>query len=161
MASNNERALPEVIEVIINVHYGALKISQAAVDLYNQRSKVPFEKSEFNPKFGFFAEKYRTDPILVAVIKELGKAACAGYSKFEIYQGLKDGYGFNEYDGLESGFYPGGYNVNIRDIVFDESRSDSEKMKAIREEYAYEARVDALVDSLRMTYETHPDMSRQ
>lgn len=67
------RRLPEVVEVIINVTYGGFRISRKAFRLYNERcSSHKRLRSEY-------CDERRDDPLLVAIVKELGEEACGGF----------------------------------------------------------------------------------
>lgn len=84
------------MKVIINTCFGGFGLSKRAYDLYKQRAGVE-NIAEYS-----WDEDYRADPIMVAVVKELGRDADDMFSCLEIVE-IPDEYNYDidEYDGLE------------------------------------------------------------
>ncbi len=103
------------MEIILNKCYGGYGLSDEAVRLYLTKKNIPIV---LNPAYASKYFKYyivgdderfsdssisRTDPIIIEVVKELGKRSNDSSAKLEIVS-IPDGcqYLIDEYDGMES-----------------------------------------------------------
>lgn len=103
------------MEIVINKCYGGYGLSNEAVELYLTKKNIPIVP---NPAYASKYFKYyivgdderfsdrsifRTDPVIIEVIKELGKKANGSNAELEIVS-IPDGcdYYIDEYDGIES-----------------------------------------------------------
>jgi hypothetical protein len=86
-----------VIEIMYNAKYGGFSFSDAAKELYYERSKKDRDK------FSIW-EVDRTDPVMVEIVKELGSRVNSTFSNIElkaIPAKYKTCYYISEYDGIE------------------------------------------------------------
>lgn len=81
-------------KIVYNADYGGFGLSKAALDEYNKRTSKDVEWS---------SDIERTDPVLVAIVEEMGDKASGDYSSLRIID-LEPGtqYFIDEYDGWES-----------------------------------------------------------
>jgi hypothetical protein len=90
----------QLVGIIYNATYGGFGYSQQALDLYTQRSGrtiIEDEWSTIDPK--------RNDPLMVQIVKELGKKAGGQYARLKVVYVRPEHVNFihiHEYDGLES-----------------------------------------------------------
>jgi hypothetical protein len=81
------------MKVVVNRCYGGFGISKKAAALYQARTGAPFD---------IYIDNNRSDPVLVAIVEELGKEADGKYSALEVVE-IPDGieWKIEEYDGME------------------------------------------------------------
>lgn len=133
-----------VVEVIVNKSYGRIRISDEALRLYNSRCV----DHGFSPmKSVLDVDDRRTDPLLVAIIRELGASANNG---LVIHKGVEGYWGIEEYDGYElfdaccltQPF------IDIRALVFNESMSSADKIEHMKKAYREFDHISALGQTL-------------
>lgn len=94
----NVTPIREYVEVVINNKHGGFSLSKDAQRLYTERSGIKYDQ--------YNRHACRHDPILIGVIKELGKDAdrnsSTSLSVEKIPLEFKDCYRIDEYDGLET-----------------------------------------------------------
>lgn len=92
------------MKIFLNKCYGGYGLSKEAITLYNNRTNSNYvdywdiEKSFKNEM------KFRTDPILVSIVEELGLDAGGEYSELQVIEipdDAKEPY-IHEYDGFET-----------------------------------------------------------
>lgn len=116
----------KVISVIINDSYGGWRLSQQAVDLYNQRTNQ-------NHTYKTLTNDFREDLILINIVKELGPLASGYYASLKVVDVVKDYYVIDEYDGLETVHFADILCANMVDkIVMDNTSTDQEKIHILR-----------------------------
>ena len=83
------------MKVIINTDFGGFGLSEKALALYEERT------GHKSPKY-YQGEAHRDDPVMVAIVEELGEEANDKYSDLEVVE-IPDGYNYDidDYDGLE------------------------------------------------------------
>lgn len=103
------------MEILLNKRYGGYGLSDEAVRLYLTKKNI---KLRLNPKYSTSHFKYymiegndqftdhhipRTDPVIIEVVRELGKKA-NGRNAELVITSIPDGceYCIDEYDGMES-----------------------------------------------------------
>lgn len=86
------------MKVVINRCFGGFTLSVKAQELAISRG--------FNPEdFSSYEKEYRTNPIVVAIVEELGEEANGGCSELEVVDipfDSTEGWEIDEYDGLET-----------------------------------------------------------
>lgn len=143
----------KIIEVLIHPGFGGFGLSDQAVKLYEKKSGKNFDDLDNNNRFSTHDEvKYRSDPILVSVVKKLGKKALRNswnvLDIISIPAIFKDCFLIDEYDGAE------GIDIsphllvehllettNIKEMTLEESRRFLLKLKRIIDtdtDYDYE-----------------------
>ena len=116
----------KIISIIINDSYGGWRLSQQAVDLYNQRTNQTHTSATLDNDF-------REDLILINIVKELGPLASGYYASLKVVDVVKDYYVIDEYDGLESVHFADILCGNMIDkIVIDNNSTDQEKIHILR-----------------------------
>lgn len=82
------------MEIVINKCHGGFDLSQKAKNLYCQLKNLTDDFHCYDIE--------RNDPILIEVVKQLGKKANSAYSKLKIVD-IPDGIGWyiDEYNGME------------------------------------------------------------
>lgn len=85
------------MKVLYNTCYGGFGVSQKAIDLFNER------RPEAHVEYSFEMEEYRSDPILIDIVNELGEEARRSCSKLAVAE-FPDGYDYwiEDYDGVET-----------------------------------------------------------
>jgi len=83
------------MKIILNKCYGGYGVSEAAAKLYSKKSGKEVTEDDLDTD-------YRTDPILIEVVEELGDAANGDYAELRVVT-IPDGmdYVIDEYDGIE------------------------------------------------------------
>lgn len=136
-----------IVEVIVNKCHGRIRISDEALRLYNLRCA----DHGFSPMASVFgADNRRTDPLLIAIIRELGPRASTTYSDLVIHKGVEGYWGIEEYDGYElfdaccltQPF------IDIRALVFNESMSSADKIEHMKKAYREFDHISALGQTL-------------
>jgi hypothetical protein len=99
------------MEILLNGCYGGFGVSEKALDLYNKRTG----KNE--TYISGYERCYRTDPILIDIVKELGEEANSGYSNLYVDE-VPDGYDYwiEEYDGIET-LHTSVTEQHLRDLI--------------------------------------------
>ena len=102
------------MKVVYNCCFGGYGLSEEAIKLYN-------EKSGRNIKYDFDIERH--DPILVAVVEELGDEVNNIFSELAIID-IPEGYGYaiDDYDGFETVEL-----VLLEDVLRDKIRKGNEE----------------------------------
>ncbi len=102
-------------KIVINCCFGGFGLSETAVALYFEKAKLTrhVKKGKFGEDYNYakvgddmmfwsFHELQRNDPILIAVVEELGPAANSSYAKLKVVEIADDGlWEIAEYDGIE------------------------------------------------------------
>jgi len=90
----------KMVDIVINDRYGGFGLSDKAIMLYYDKKNIQYDKSK-PINIDYYALN-RKDPILVEVVKELGKEANSVFSHLYI-KSLPVGtlYCIREYDGAE------------------------------------------------------------
>jgi len=113
--------MKQLVDVLVSKFW--VRISDKALQLYNERAAVPL-----GGLGNFIDEEYRSDPILIDVVKELGSESyCEPGDEIKIAQGLEAWYDFYEdIEGREH-FNPGYCDqpkVDLEELVFSECRKN-------------------------------------
>lgn len=101
------------MKVVINRDFGGFGLSDLAMQLYLTRKEIPYHMTK-KPTYTFFHApgdeetvyyEYdfdRNDPVLVAIVEELGEEANSRYSSLKIVEIPEDvEWEIGEYDGRE------------------------------------------------------------
>ena len=131
----------------MNKCYGGIRISEEALRLYNSRCL----EHGFSPMESVLdVDDRRTDPLLVAIIRELGAGANTTYSDLVIHKGVEGYWGIEAYDGYET------FDaccltqpfIDIRALVFNESMSSADKIEHMKKAYREFDHISALGQTL-------------
>lgn len=125
-------------EIVINIGYGGFGLSELAQQ----------ELGGAGP-YAYRGTTNRNNPDLVAVVKKLGNKASGECSDLVIQIAPKGGWALSEYDGLESIVFPTLHEWEIKKLVFDESKSDTEKISELKSSYEKADRNRELFKTLR------------
>jgi len=94
------------MKVIINKCYGGWGISIEAYERYMHKlGKKPYDENRAMNECvsPYNNEEYRTDPVLVLVVQELGRKANGAYAKLKVVEIPDDvEWEIHDYDGVES-----------------------------------------------------------
>ncbi len=91
------------MKVVINTCYGGFGLSEEALDRLNKAGAACLERDEFgNVFYDREAIAVRIDPVLVAVVEEIGEDAAGSHSWLKVVE-IPDGVKFSikSYDGVE------------------------------------------------------------
>lgn len=94
-----------IIEVVINNCYGGFRMSEEAWVLYKELAN----------KYPDYTK--RDDPILIEVVKRLGKAASGAYSNLEVHKAIDKHWAIREYDGQESLIFKDCFTQDIKYLI--------------------------------------------
>lgn len=122
--------LEPMIEVMVNTKMcgGGIRYSKLAVELYERRT---------NKSVTFSASKVidRDDPVMVAIVKELGPEANGMYTKIQLWsipETYKNYYAVREEDGTEYlGIYYKDYKLEMIKHIIKETDYDCDRKNAL------------------------------
>lgn len=139
-----------IVEVIVNKCHGRIRISDEALRLYNLRCA----DHGFSPMASVFgADNRRTDPLLIAIIRELGPRASTTYSDLVIHKGVEGYWGIEEDDDGSETFDACCVTepfLDIRALVFDNTMSSEDKIERMKKAYREFDHIAALGQELNV-----------
>jgi hypothetical protein len=130
----------DMVNILYNNHYGGFGISKQALTLFNERKSAldpcyrPI-KHNYND-YKLASKKYRKDPILIDVYKELGAKKFNGYHASmklqQIPKRYEHSFTISEYDGLEEIHIDiKGYIISNIQHILTRDMSCDDKIEAI------------------------------
>ena len=97
-------------EIVINKCYGGFGLSEGAVELYN---KLAIENGEPMYMDAVSLDNFRTNKILIQVVKTLKDKANGKNAKLDVVEFIGCLYRIDEYDGYESLWTPTNIHWNV------------------------------------------------
>lgn len=127
-----------LVEFLYNRCYGGFSLSKEAVQRYVEAKKNMGETLDIEEAYGL-RDVERTDPVLINIVKEIGKkanGACADLQIISVPSIYKNNISIDEYDGYESICVDfKGYQIDkIKEIVEGNSDFKMELIKGVLEE---------------------------